>query len=138
MKRTPLPPRSTPLKRSPVRKKRKTARRVSVLRNRKYLDRLRSLACVVCATAISADDWIKLATTHTGVGWPVDPAHGRVNGRGSKGPDSEAIPLCRFHHEEMEKLRWPGFEKKYGFSREKEAAAHWAAFCLVTGREPVQ
>ena len=62
-----------------------------------------------------------------------DPAHGPVNGRGSKGPDNEAIPLCRYHHEEQHRLGWPAFESKYGFSREKEAAAHYAAF-LLTGR----
>ena len=116
MKRTTLPPRTAPLKR-----KRKTARRVSVLRDRGYLDWLRDCECVIR------------------IGGPSlhmsDPAHGPVNGRGSKGPDNEAIPLCRNHHEEQHRLGWPAFEKKYGFSREREAAAHWAAYSLTTASQ---
>ena len=61
----------------------------------------------------------------------IDPAHGPVNGRSSKGPDNEAIPLCSHHHEEQHRVGWPAFEAKYGFSREKEAAAHYAAYLLV-------
>lgn len=62
---------------------------------------------------------------------PIDPAHGPVNGGSSKGPDDGAIPLCRYHHEEMERLRWPKFEAKYGFSRATEAKAHYAAYLLT-------
>ena len=69
-----------------------------------------------------------MLTPHSTV---VDPAHGPINGGASKGPDDEAIPLCRYHHEEMERLRWPKFEAKYGFSRATEAKAHYAAYLLT-------
>jgi hypothetical protein len=49
----------------------------------------------------------------------------------SKGPDNEAIPLCRAHHVEQHEIGWAEFEENYGFSREKEAAAHWAAFEMI-------
>ena len=125
--------RRTPLKRSalPARTKRPNAkrakpRRVSVLRDREYLDWLRERRCVACAS-MSRDPrgWI-----HPWKG--CDPAHGPVNGRGSKGPDNEAIPLCRHHHDEQHRVGWPAVEAKYGFKRRAEAKAHWAAF-LLTG-----
>ena len=53
----------------------------------------------------------------------VDPMHGPVNGMSSKGPDTEAIPGCRLHHDEQTRLGWPAFEAKYGFTRAGEAAA---------------
>ncbi len=86
-------------------------------RNEKYLQFLRDHGvCVVC-------HW-KYAK--------CDPAHGPVNGRGSKGPDAGAIPLCRMHHDEQhEPGGWPAFQAKYGFDREKQAAVWWAAFKLV-------
>jgi hypothetical protein len=116
IKRSPLPARTS----GPPRKRAKP-RRVSVLRDRGYLNWLRYEArCVVCK------NWCFCCDS-------CEPAHGPVNGRGSKGPDNEAIPLCRYHHEEQHRLGWPAFESKYGFSREKEAAAHYAAF-LLTGR----
>ena len=31
-----------------------------------------------------------------------DPAHGPANGLSSKGPDNEAVPLCRFHHDQVD------------------------------------
>lgn len=61
----------------------------------------------------------------------IDPAHGPVNGRGSKGPDNEAISLCRQHHAEQHQIGWPEFETTYGFSREKEAASHYASWLLL-------
>ena len=57
-----------------------------------------------------------------------DPAHGPVNGKGSKGPDNEALPLCRVHHAEQHRVGWPAFEARYGFSREGEAAVWWLAW----------
>ena len=58
----------------------------------------------------------------------VEFCHGPVNGTGSKGPDAGAVPLCPVHHRLQHKLGWPAFEKKYQFSREKEAALWWARF----------
>ena len=119
----------TPARRSAVRKKRATPRRVSVLRDRGYLAWLKERSCVACRKYPGQKRW------SNDFEYPkflfIDPAHGPVNGRGSKGPDNEAIPLCRYHHDEMERLRWPAFEAKYGFSREQEAAAHWTAFQLT-------
>jgi hypothetical protein len=57
-----------------------------------------------------------------------DPAHGPVNGRSSKGPDDEAMPLCRLHHDEQTTLGWPAFETKYGFDRAQEARSWYCAF----------
>lgn len=59
---------------------------------------------------------------------PCDPCHGPANGMASKGPDAEAVPLDRVHHEMQHKLGWPAFEELYGFSREKEAAKWWARY----------
>lgn len=61
-------------------------------------------------------------------GADCDPMHGPPNGRGQKGPDAEAIPGCRPHHDEQTAIGWPAFEQKYGFSRSEEAAKWWAAF----------
>lgn len=59
-----------------------------------------------------------------------DPMHGPPNGKSQKGPDSGCIPGCREHHDEQTAIGWPAFEKKYGFSREKEAAVWWTAFLV--------
>jgi hypothetical protein len=65
--------------------------------------------------------------------WLIDPMHGPPDALGVNGPDSGAIPGCRWHHDEQTNMPggWEAFEKKYGFSREKEAAAHWELFRLV-------
>jgi hypothetical protein len=59
-----------------------------------------------------------------------DPAHGPVNGRGSKGPDAEAAPLCRYHHERQHALGWTKFQEAYGYDRALEAAAWWAVWLI--------
>ncbi len=58
----------------------------------------------------------------------TDPAHGPVNGMGSKGPDSGAISLCRTHHREQHAIGWPAFERKYEIDRSVIAAARYAEF----------
>jgi hypothetical protein len=125
IKRSPPPKRRTAVKR-----KRATARRVSVLRDAGYLEWLRDRRCVACVQLkmIYRD---RLCASGS---MPIDPAHGPVNGARSKGPDNEAIPLCRHHHEEQHRIGWPAFQEKYGFSREKEAATHYLAYQL--SREP--
>ena len=113
------------IKRSSVRKKRAKPRRVSVLRDRGYLDWLSAeCLCVACVLLKMIYRDRKCAS---GSG-PVDPAHGPVNGMRSKGPDDGAIPLCRQHHTEQHEIGWEAFETKYGFSREAEAKTHFAAF----------
>lgn len=104
------------MKRSAPPRKRAKPRKVSVLRDRGYLDYLKTMPCTI-------NGWFCLMR--------VDPAHGPINGARSKGPDDGAIPLCRYHHDEMERLRWPKFEAKYGFSRAKEAKAHYTAYLLT-------
>jgi hypothetical protein len=117
-----------PARRTPVKKKRAAPRRVSVLRCRAYLDWLKERRCVVrdCQPR-----WVYTRDLVLHDYATIDAAHGPVNGRGSKGPDNEAIPLCRAHHERQHAIGWPAFEKEFGFSRKKEAKVHWAAFQLV-------
>jgi hypothetical protein len=57
-----------------------------------------------------------------------DPAHGPVNGIGSKGPDSGCIWLCRMHHDEQHVMDWPAFQERYGIDRVRLAARSWKAF----------
>lgn len=114
---------------TPPKKRRSKPRRVGVERNPGYLAWLRERFCVACvALRGEATRWEKLPKPV-----PVcsDPAHGPVNGMRSKGPDSGAIPLCRHHHIEQHQIGWPAFQAKYGFSREKEAAAHLALYLIV-------
>lgn len=100
--------------RSPVWKRRSKPRRVAVVREPEYLAFLREEGrCPVCLT--HGAPYMKRVWTQI-----IDPAHGKVNGYGSKGSDLEAIPLCRLHHDEMEKLRWPKFCAKYKLDRQRE------------------
>jgi hypothetical protein len=128
--------RRAPLKRTALKpgRSRPNAKRPGVrrgpMRSRQYLDWLKERSCVGCAT-LPRSYWLQLASTEGRELSAVDPAHGPVNGTGSKGPDNEAVPLCRHHHDEQHRIGWPAFERKYGFSREKEAATHWAAFLLT-------
>src|ERR1019366_649502 len=126
MKRAPLPARTKPIPRgSPPAKKRAKPRRVSVLRCRKYLDwPSAECRCVVCRIAHTTR--MDVPTHSLWMLEFIDPAHGPVNGGNSKGPDNEAIALCRFHHNEMESLRWPAFQEQYGFERAAEADALYA------------
>lgn len=134
MKRTPLPPRSASLVRSPVKRKRTKERR-GPFRCRAYLDWISAeCRCMACAYMNCWADVRSERLAHSPFrvgGRKIDPAHGPVNGGSSKGPDDGAIPLCRHHHDQQHALGWPAFEAKYGFSREKEAAAHFAAFQLL-------
>lgn len=62
-----------------------------------------------------------------------DPAHGPVNGTGSKGPDNEALPLCRDHHEYQAEIGHERFAQLYGFpfsDWRTEAAAHYALYLI--------
>jgi hypothetical protein len=104
----------------PIRAKRAKPRRTTVFRCRPYLDWLKERECLVSGEG----------EYHS---YPIDPAHGPSAGKGLKGTDSGAVPLCRFHHEQQHSIGWPDFEKRYGFSREKEAAAHFALFELLRG-----
>lgn len=90
------------------------------MRNRGYLDFLRSEGkCAVSCGAGRGErgEW-------------CDPAHGPVNGMRSKGPDNEAIPLCRFHHELQTSLGWSEFEVRYQINRQREAQAWYGAYLI--------
>ena len=118
--------------RTPLKRKRSTPRRVSVLRCPEYLTFLRERSCAAC-TRTRLDLFAAGFTRANGfrltpICASVDPAHGPVNGRGSKGPDSEAIPLCRLHHEESHKIGQKAFQDKYGFDWAADSAAHYATW----------
>ena len=138
--------RRNPIKRSPLKRglvavSRKRAKpRRGPMRDPGYLVWLRERACVACITAPARLGFLPALTKHVlehtvltdgSRAFVCDPAHGPVNGRGSKGSDHGAIPLCRHHHDEQHRVGWPAFEARYGFSREKEAATHYAAYLLV-------
>ncbi len=120
MKRTALKRSTKPIARGkkPNAKRPGKARRVSVVRDRKYLDWLKDNCCCVVGNPVHRK--VSLAF--------CDPAHGPVNGMSSKGPDTGAIPLCRMHHDEQHALTWPAFESKYGIDRAAIAAEHYARF----------
>jgi hypothetical protein len=121
------------LKRSPIKRVRDGVRRgpadvpVGEWRNDDYLAFLRKCRCAACLQVLRIH---KPGLVCYGVR-PCDPAPGPVNGTSSKGPDREALPLCRPHHSEQTSWGWEFFESKYEFSREVEAAAHWARFKVL-------
>jgi hypothetical protein len=88
-------------------------------RNPAYLAFLRREGlCIAC---------LKTGKRRAGLG-SCDPAHGSVNGMGSKGPDKEAVPLCRIHHDQMHRINWPLFQNFYEFNRYDVAAYWWERF----------
>ena len=116
-----------PLKRTPVKAKRATPRRTSVLRDRGYLDWLKTQPCVV--TRLHGFPVAIVNKPH--LHWKtaiVDPAHGPPAGMRIKGPDEGAISLTRWYHDEQTRVGWPAFEERYGFSREAEAAILYARY----------
>jgi hypothetical protein len=95
-------------------------------RNPDYLAFLRGeCRCFVCLLPNVA-----LGRSAAYANLPCDPCHGPVNGASSKGPDREATPMCRFHHDEQTRIGWVAFEAKYQFDRAKEARSHWALFLI--------
>lgn len=121
-----------------MKKKRAAPRRVSVHRDRAYLNWLRDRECVICILLGRPAVSTLLSTI---VGWMVriiDPAHGTPNGIASKGADDGCCPLCRWHHNEQTARGWEFVEAKYGFSREKEAAAHFASYQLSREYDALQ
>jgi hypothetical protein len=96
--------------------KRKTPRKVSVERNRDYMNWLRETArCAI----------IDCRTPH----FP-DPAHTERNGMASKGADSSCVPLCRLHHEEQHYIGAQRFEEKYGVNLRALAAEHYQRWLM--------
>ena len=109
-------------------------RRVSVLRDPGYMEWLKERPCVACmkrAVPVGPCSWWRLAT--------IDPAHTLNNGFSSKGPDSSCIPLCRYHHDEMDgrlstaTTTKEQFAAKYGLDLANESAAHYAMYLAGEG-----
>lgn len=122
--------------RKPIPQKRAKPRR-GPLRDPGYLAFLREEGdCVVCRilTRQWADRMRALGTDVTQLSprsllnRACDPAHGPVNGMRSKGPDNEALPLCRIHHEEQTSSTHALFAAKYGFEWQIEATGWFAAY----------
>lgn len=131
-RRSPIKRSALPARTKRVCPKRETPRRVSVMRDPEYLAFLRERSCVACI--IERDEATRWERLPKAMPCVSDPAHGPVNGRGSKGPDDGAISLCRSHHSEQHKLGWEAFQKKYGFDRQKEAIALYATYLIATGK----
>lgn len=111
----------------PVKKKRTTPRRVSVLRCRAYLDWLHGQPCVIGRLYGFPPEIVQKPHLN----WKIriiDPAHGPTVGLRVKGPDNEAISLCRFHHDQQTAWGWEAFEKRYDFDRAAEAKKLYALF----------
>ncbi len=131
MKRTPLKRSTKPIARGkkPNAKRPGKARRVSVVRDQPYMDWLKPKPCVACmASGHKAEAYAMMPRTS-------DPAHtAKTNGMRSKGPDSSCIPLCRFHHQEMDGQLTTSlstkakFAVKYSLDLAAVAAEYYARF----------
>lgn len=124
-----------PLKRSGPPKKRRSGkpRRVSVVRDQRYMNWLKIFSCVACEKVLEDQ-----GVFGRGARWysstDSDPAHTLSNGRSSKGGDDSCIPLCRHHHDEMDGrlntkiVTKSAFAEKYGLDLAAIAAEHYARF----------
>ena len=84
MKRSPMPPRKTPMKATTI--KASARRKARSKKEKAYLDLVASLGCMACRN-------------HGILGTPAELHHPRANaGAGQKAPDSDVIPLCPPHH----------------------------------------
>ena len=63
-----------------------------------------------------------------------DPAHYLTNGTASKGPDNEAVPLCRICHDEQHATTWPEFERRHGLVWKDVAAKWWGLYTAAGGK----
>lgn len=128
-RRAPL--KRSPLKRSrkPIPRKRATPRR-GPLRDRGYLNFLATEGqCVACREHCIRHGYSGgcKACRDLSIGH-CDPAHGPANGLGSKGPDNEALPLCREHHEYQTGIGVTKFGVLYRFNWLIEAATWYDAY----------
>lgn len=99
-------------------------------RNPKYLRFLRVHGyCIACCPLTWASvGAVSRADAPCADGGDCDPCHGPTNGIGSKGADSEAMPLCRTHHIAQHACGWTTFQMAYQFDRAEVAAAWWKTF----------
>jgi excisionase family DNA binding protein len=123
---------SESMKRSPLRARterpktrRSKPRRVSVLRDPKYRRWLKNQPCIACNRDPTS------AKTNWAATMIIDPCHTELNGRGSKGSDASCIPLCRWHHDEMDGrlgtdiTTKEAFAVRYGLDLGTQAAVHY-------------
>lgn len=132
LRRTPLKRSTKPIaRRKRVKAKRATPRR-GPLRDPGYRAFLREEGkCVACALHCIRHGYANGCTSCVPYSLGrCDPAHGPVNGMRSKGPDNEAVPMCREHHVYQTEIGWPKFEAMYGLSRAREAALWYAAYLI--------
>ena len=98
-----------------LRKKRGTPRKVSVVRDAEFRKWLREKSCVVCRhefDTFQINAWEKCHSTEC--------AHiGPTNGMGSKGDDRFCLPLGRKHHRELHRIGMKDFNAKYGIDLRK-------------------
>ena len=96
------------------------------------MDWLKDKACVACEVSYKALG--SHFVPSNSFGSVIDPAHTVNNGRGSKGPDSSCIPLCKIHHNEMDgrlstKITTKqAFAEKYGLDLAAIAAEHYERY----------
>jgi hypothetical protein len=127
MKRSPMPPRRTPLKASKPIRRTAHLRRVNPERVAKRLERdfgteafrawLRGLGCSVPSCGSS----------------DIEIAHARS--RGSGGDWTMVIPLCNGHHRLAHTIGQRTFERRFGFEMLDVAAAVHLRWLAWAGRE---
>ena len=105
------------------------ARRVSVVRDQSYMDWLKDKDCVACVSVGMLIQAVAMRER-----WS-DPAHtDKTNGMRSKGSDASCIPLCRYHHQEMDGQLTTSistkakFAAKYNLDLAAIAAENYARF----------
>lgn len=121
MKRTALKrgPWQGTLKRTRVKAKRSEPRR-GPMRDKGYRDWIANEPCIACMNPQPDEGSYACHTVN--------------NGGSSKGPDSSCIPLCRYHHDEMDGrlstviTKKIAFAEKYGLNLAAEAARHYAEY----------
>lgn len=129
MKRSsPIARRTALERRTPVNRRRNKPRRVAVTRDAddRHGEFLRSRPCAIAALHICNGR--------------IEAAHTSNNGRSSKGPDSERVPLCKKAHDEYDgKTKLPGepmgaprghkaFEAYYRIDMAREGRANYMLF----------
>lgn len=84
MKRSPMPPRKTPLKATTMRASKRRPARSKATRAR--MSRVAALGCIACRLSGNPGTLPELHHPRSGTG------------AGQKAPDSDVIPLCPAHH----------------------------------------
>ena len=126
--KTPLKRSANPIVRKTVVKKKRAKPRKGPMRNKGYREYLRVQPCVACT--VSGFDFSGAYRSFI----YREASHTVNNGMKSKGPDSSCIPLCRYHHDEMDGrlstaiTTKKAFAKKYGLDLKREAATHYLAY----------